>query len=199
MIEFCCFDKTGTLTEDYMDFYSLVPADGGKFYPPVANNEPSINKMLEGTAQYPFINGILSNMASNNSIIKIEKTDELIGDPMEVKTFLFGRFTLNQSHTDPRVIFGFESQRGHSGIVFRRFEFDSDLQRMSVVCKNSRSSGCEVYAKGSPEMMATIMQKDSIPPNYNQILKQYASTGFRVLSIASRPVSEDSVQTLTRE
>ena len=76
-------------------------------------------------------------MASNNSIIKIEATNELIGDPMEIKTFEFGRFQLNQSHTDPRVIFGFESDRGHSGIIFRRFEFDSDLQRMSVVCKNS--------------------------------------------------------------
>lgn len=70
---------------------------------------------------------------------------------------------------------------------------------MSVVCKNNKTNGCEVYAKGSPEMMATIMEKDSIPPNYNQILRQYASHGFRVLSIASKPISEDSVQTLTRE
>lgn len=89
-------------------------------------------------------------MASNNSIIKIEATDELIGDPMEIKAFEFGRYRLNQSHSDPDVIFGFESERGHNGVIYRRFEFDSDLQRMSVVCQNSITKGVEVYVKGSP-------------------------------------------------
>lgn len=60
-------------------------------------------------------------MASNNSIIKIETTSELIGDPMEIKLFDFGGFELNQSHNDPNVIFGFESGRGHNGLVYRRF------------------------------------------------------------------------------
>ena len=69
MIEFSCFDKTGTLTEDFMDFHVLVPSDKGKFYPAISNNEPSINKMLESAATAPFINTILTNMASNNSII----------------------------------------------------------------------------------------------------------------------------------
>jgi magnesium-transporting ATPase (P-type) len=109
MIEFSCFDKTGTLTEDFMDFYALIPADSGKFHPAIINNEPNINKMLENCSKYPFLNTILTNMASNNSIIKIEATKELVGDPMEVKTFEFGRYRLNQSHLDPEVIFGFES------------------------------------------------------------------------------------------
>jgi cation-transporting ATPase 13A2 len=94
MIEFSCFDKTGTLTEDFMDFHALVPADKAKFYPAVFNNEPHINKMFESIPNAPFINTILTNMASNNSIV--ESKNELIGDPMEIKTFLFGRFQLNQ-------------------------------------------------------------------------------------------------------
>jgi cation-transporting P-type ATPase 13A2 len=72
MIEFSCFDKTGTLTEDYMDFYALVPADKGKFYPALANDEPNINKMLESTATTPFLNTILTNMASNNTIVWVD-------------------------------------------------------------------------------------------------------------------------------
>jgi hypothetical protein len=60
-------------------------------------------------------------MASNHSIIKIEATKQLIGDPMEVKLFEFGRFNLNQSHEDPEVIFSFESDRGHNGQIYRRF------------------------------------------------------------------------------
>jgi len=37
---------------------------------------------------------------------------------------------------------------------------------MSVICRNSATNGCEIYAKGSPEMMSTIMREDSIPKNY---------------------------------
>jgi cation-transporting ATPase 13A2 len=46
MIEFCCFDKTGTLTEDYMDFYALAPANEGKFFPAVINNEVNAKKFI---------------------------------------------------------------------------------------------------------------------------------------------------------
>lgn len=60
-------------------------------------------------------------MASNHSIIRIEETGELVGDPMEIKLFEFGQFTLNQSNTDPEVIFSFESARKQGGKVYRRF------------------------------------------------------------------------------
>lgn len=33
----------------------------------------------------PYLKKILSNMASNHSIIRIEDTGELVGDPMEIK------------------------------------------------------------------------------------------------------------------
>lgn len=60
-------------------------------------------------------------MAANHSIIKIEATGELIGDPMEIKAFLFGGFTLNQAPSDQDAIFSFESERGHTGAVVRRY------------------------------------------------------------------------------
>jgi cation-transporting P-type ATPase 13A2 len=86
-IELCCFDKTGTLTEDYMDLYGIVPAHEGRFHPLIVNNEQNITKTIEDSVRVPFLSAILSNMASNNSIIKIEATNELIGDPMEIKAF----------------------------------------------------------------------------------------------------------------
>lgn len=67
---------------------------------------------------------------------------------------------------------------------------------MSVVCKSSK--GCGVYAKGSPEIMTTIMQASSIPKNYSEILKQYASHGFRVLAIGSKQISEGEIKNITR-
>jgi len=43
--------------------------------------------MIENIKTKPYYLPILNNMASNHSIIKIEETGELIGDPMEVKLF----------------------------------------------------------------------------------------------------------------
>ncbi len=85
VVGFCCFDKTGTLTEDFMDFQSLIPAHDGKFYPAVKNNanqKINIDDLLE---KEKYMKHILNNMASNHSIIRLEDTGELIGDPMEVK------------------------------------------------------------------------------------------------------------------
>lgn len=101
VVSFSCFDKTGTLTEDFMDFECLIPAEGGKFYPTVTNRvdkRPNVEALLE---KEKYLYGIFNNMASNHSIIRLEDTGELIGDPMEIKLLEFGEFTLNQSNSDP--------------------------------------------------------------------------------------------------
>lgn len=56
--------------------------------------------MIDNIKTKPYYLPALNNMATNHSIIKIEATGELIGDPMEIKAFLFGRFRLNQAPTD---------------------------------------------------------------------------------------------------
>ena len=71
---------------------------------------------------------------------------------MEVTAFKVGAFRMvNSPRDDEDAIYGFESERGHCGMVYRRFAFESELQRMSVVCKNQNSDIVRVYAKGSPE------------------------------------------------
>lgn len=39
--------------------------------------------------------------------------------------------------------------------------------------------------------MLQIMDKSTIPDNYHQVLKEYASSGFRVLAIASKKITKD--------
>jgi magnesium-transporting ATPase (P-type) len=41
----------------------------------------------------------LNNMASCHSIMNLQGTNKLIGDPMEIKLFEFGRFNLTKSST----------------------------------------------------------------------------------------------------
>lgn len=46
-----------------------------------------IPKIEELLTKYPHIAPALGNMAANHSIIQIENTGELVGDPMEIKLF----------------------------------------------------------------------------------------------------------------
>lgn len=85
VVGFSCFDKTGTLTEDFMDFESLIPAHGAKFYPPIRNNPNQKIDIEDLVKKESYMEHILNNMASNHSIIRLEETGELIGDLMEVK------------------------------------------------------------------------------------------------------------------
>jgi len=48
-------------------------------------------------------------------------------------------------------------------------------------------------------MMLNVMKPSSVPKNYNEMLKEYASHGFRVLAVANKPVSEEEMKTLSRE
>lgn len=87
---------------------------------------------------------------------------------MEIKLIEFGQFKLNQSSTDPEAIFSFSSKHSEPGLVYKRFDFDFEAQRMSVVCKTiiDNSPHFYVYTKGSPEIMLKIMDKSSVPSNY---------------------------------
>lgn len=83
----------------------------------------------------------------------------------------------------------FESLRGHNGIVLKRFDFDSQLFRMSAIGKSSvTKDDLYIYVKGSPEIMIDVFRKETVPPNYNEVLTQYASQGFRVLAMGSRRI-----------
>jgi len=77
-----------------------------------------------------------------------------------------------------------------AGLVLQRFDFESNLQRMSVLAKDKKGQ-TYVYTKGSPEVMLKIMNEKSVPANYKEVLKEYASSGFRILAIAHRKIEGD--------
>ena len=74
-----------------------------------------------------------------------------------------------------------------AGFALQRFDFESNLQRMSVIVKTKKGQ-IYVYTKGSPEVMLRIMDEKSVPANYREVLKKYASSGFRILAIAHRKI-----------
>ncbi len=44
------------------------------------------------------------------------------------------------------------------------------------------------YVKGSPEIMKSFINKSFIPSNYNLILRNYTSKGYRVLAIGYKKI-----------
>lgn len=108
-------------------------------------------------------------MAMNHTIVSLEETGEHVGDPMEIKLFEFGEFSFSNEQSDnSEIIMAFDSKRGHKGFVYKRFDFDSQLFRMSAIGKSSHSGdNFHLYIKGSPELMIEIFKPETVPSNYN--------------------------------
>ena len=79
------------------------------------------------------------------------------------------------------------------GIV-KCFDFSSQLQRMSVIAKNSNDKYFKVFTKGSPEKIVKLCKAESIPKNFNDVLNSYTLKGARVLALACKMVKMDFLQ-----
>ncbi|QLG73601.1 hypothetical protein HG535_0F01110 [Zygotorulaspora mrakii] len=71
------------------------------------------------------------------------------------------------------------------GIV-RSFEFLSELRRMSVIVKPSSNDVYWAFSKGAPEVIASICAQATLPQDYDEILRHYTHTGYRVIACAGK-------------
>nr|XP_028597190.1 cation-transporting ATPase 13A2 isoform X3 [Podarcis muralis] len=87
--------------------------------------------------------------------------------------------------------------------ILRRFPFSSALQRMSVLVKPTGGGPSQAYMKGSPEMVASLCDKESVPADFTQTLRHFTSDGFRVLGLAFKPLAAigtfEEAQDMTRD
>ena len=84
--------------------------------------------------------------------------------------------------------------------ILKRFDFSSELRRMSVIAKNELSGNLSCFTKGSPEIIAELSNPDTVPDNFNQILEKYTKYGYRVLGFSYKDISQsDMVQEIKRE
>ncbi|CAK79482.1 unnamed protein product (macronuclear) [Paramecium tetraurelia] len=72
-----------------------------------------------------------------------------------------------------------QEKEGKEVSVLKRFDFQAELQRMSVI-----TNQCILYCKGSPEQIKSICR--NIPINYNNMLQKYSSQGFRIIACCYR-------------
>ncbi|UXI19428.1 aspartate aminotransferase [Sarcoptes scabiei] len=181
-----CFDKTGTLTEDDLSFSEVVPIDANcnRFVEPIYHPDSDLE-----------FGPLLINLASCHSLTIVE--NHLIGDPLDQKMFDSTDWVLEEPEVNdtskydlltPTVVRPKQNYQDKEIGIIRQFPFSSSLQRMSVVVRQINGIQFEVYAKGSPEMIASLCNPDSIPSNYSNILQKYTEKGYRVLGLAYRPL-----------
>lgn len=83
------------------------------------------------------------------------------------------------------------------GIV-REFDFNSALQRMSVISKNLKTGQHCVYTKGSPEMLKKLCKSSTIPEQFSEKVYLYAHDGYRVLACGYKTLSDEDVNNISK-
>ena len=78
-------------------------------------------------------------------------------------------------------------------LILKRFDFDPQIQRASVLFAVPNGQGYQVCAsiKGSPEAMLEKCRKESVPSDYVEKYKYYSSRGYYVLAIALRNLDKE--------
>lgn len=59
-----------------------------------------------------------------------------------------------------------------------------------MIIKNELDNSYRYYIKGAPEKIKDLCKKDSLPIDFNKILKKSTEDGYRVLACATRPLTE---------
>jgi cation-transporting ATPase 13A2 len=72
--------------------------------------------------------------------------------------------------------------------VLKRFDFYSKVAMMSVITRNTLTGQIRGFAKGSPEKMYGLCNKNTLPSDFDDMLKMYTECGFRVIAIAEKPL-----------
>ena len=144
--------------------------------------------------------------------------NNLIGDPIDVKMFQSSDWNLYENLSEkknqnfintflrPKQEISLENKlkstenedeiiSAHYELgIIRRFDFSSKLQRMSVIVKNSNEDYYKLFCKGSPEKIKELCKNDTIPKDFNDVLKKYTTKGFRVLALSFKMMKMNFIQ-----
>ena len=131
----------------------------------------------------------IMGIAHNVAIAIKEGQVKMLGDPMEVKMIKFTGF-YSVEPKNPQILSTMHNPvRGVNYNIIRKFEFFSELGRMSVIATIDERKGTRLYTKGAPEVLKTLCDQKSLPKNYDERLSDYTLLGYRVLALAWRDLT----------
>lgn len=204
-LSFMVFDKTGTLTNDGLNVVGHKITDGRLFKDTIKDSEALIrnNEIWTDYSRYravcddPVVK-YQECMASCHSVAKLG--DRLLGDPLETEMFKNTEWIINEDEDKNKdeihqydasvypqnlvkLIENDEVSDAYQIRIVKRFEFSSELQRMSVIARNNLDNRYVCFIKGSPEMIHDLSRPDTIPEDFLNALDKYTNNGLRVIAL----------------
>eukprot|EP00095_Tigriopus_kingsejongensis_P012017 maker-scaffold982_size73714-snap-gene-0.8 protein:Tk12017 transcript:maker-scaffold982_size73714-snap-gene-0.8-mRNA-1 annotation:"cation-transporting atpase 13a3" len=196
-VDCICFDKTGTLTEDGLDMWGVIGLKTES-----SQTQPSFDEPEQDPSLLDKDSELIRGMATCHSLTIIN--GELSGDPLDLRMFESTKWILEEPTGDSSEMFDqiaptvvkppeppgspskSENDFGDEIGIIRQFPFSSNRQCMSVIVRSLTKNPFTVFCKGSPEKIASISLKDSIPSDFHSTLETYTGRGFRVIALAKR-------------
>ena len=180
-------------SSDTLDLDVDVEMDGD-------NHRPSISSPANSSSLSPSIHVspmLLCGMSCCHSLAVLDGA--LIGDPLEVQIFRATRATLlDKPELSNMLAVSVPSLPSSSAVsasssppplsrhvvrVLHQYEFQSSLQRMTVICRDEDGRTL-LFTKGAPEVVARLCTAESLPHDYTDTFSQYARHGYRLIAIA---------------
>ena len=90
----------------------------------------------------------------------------LVGDPLDIEMFNSTKWILDESKHINGAVRPRDAKNNYELVTIRRFDFESKLQRMCAVVKNTSNGKYIAFVKGSPEKMATKCMSSTIPRDF---------------------------------
>lgn len=175
-VDVCCFDKTGTLTSDELKLSVVVAGQRRAF----AGN--GFFKDLDADCERV--------LASCHSLAVLPEDGAVVGDSLERAQFQVLHPTWRFTGKDTVKKAGSTTLR-----IRKRFPFVAEKRRMScVVADDDRT--CWVVCKGAPEALKPLLA--DAPADYDEIWRDRAARGERVLALASRRIGGRTAVQLQR-
>ncbi|KAI8850206.1 hypothetical protein BC829DRAFT_432106 [Chytridium lagenaria] len=215
-IDVFCWDKTGTLTTPRLTWAGL---DASTTTPPTerpstsSTTSPSQGPYLEGHRQtfgedHANLERAVAVCHTLNEIQEIELFNatkwKMVQDEHQLNTLTtsWGLEPIHpiaispRNHHNPPSSFQISRpstnlQTTSPLLVLKRYEFDAQLQRCSVVFRTR--STVMACVKGSPESVLRVCQPASVPRRYHETYTRYAAKGYYVLAVAERVMKDWSV------
>ena len=156
--------------------------------------------------------------------------NKIIGDPIDVKMFQNTDWILEEKQNDEKniknkdeeIINNYEEGDDLNEVkilyttkpkdnidldsyeieIYKRFDFSSNLQRMSVIVKDINENYFKIFCKGSPEKIKKLCLTETIPIKFDETFNYYAAKGYRVLAMACQYITikeMNIIETIQRE
>ncbi|GAA5979114.1 hypothetical protein JCM10908_002809 [Rhodotorula pacifica] len=181
-VDICCFDKTGTITGENLVVEGVAGVDSNDSKKLVPVDETSLETSL--------------TLASAHALVLLD--DGVIGDPMEKTTLDALKWKLNSGDRITPTEQSGGKKDNVSVTVRRRFQFSSQLKRMSTISlvqTGPSNVHTLVAVKGAPETLKDMYT--SVPADYEKTYKWFAQRGSRVLALGYKWVDGMNKQETT--